>query len=125
MLFRSDLIVYSAMVRARYQPVARISWTDPQGANIPIWCHTIPTIFISLENPYHLADVPQVRTYINCYAGTDATIAALLEKLAGRSPFKGISPVDPFCERWDTKVAFGPKINFSEIDRKAKEKKHD
>lgn len=122
---RYDLIVYSAMVRARYQPVARISWSDPQGANIPIWCHTVPTVFISLENPYHLADVPQVRTYINCYSGSDATIAALMEKLAGKSPFTGVSPVDPFCGRWDTKIAFGPKIDFSEIDRRTKEKSHD
>ena len=115
---RYDLILYAAMIRARYQPVARISWSDPQGANIPIRCHTIPTVFISLENPYHLADVPQVRTYINCYSGSDATVAALMEKLAGRSPFTGVSPVDPFCGRWDTKVSFGPAIDFSKYDRR-------
>ena len=27
---------------------------------------------------------------------------ALLDKLMGRSEFKGISPVDAFCGRWDT-----------------------
>ena len=117
-----DLIVYSAMVRARYQPVARISWSDPQGANIPIYCHTVPTVFISLENPYHLVDVPQVRTYVNCYAGSEAVIGALMEKLAGRSPFTGISPVDPFCGKWEAKVSFGPHIDFEKIDRKAKRK---
>ena len=117
-----DLIVYSAMVRARYQPVARISWSDPQGANIPIYCHTVPTVFISLENPYHLVDVPQVRTYVNCYAGSEAVIDALMEKLAGRSPFTGISPVDPFCGKWEAKASFGPRIDFEKIDRKAKRK---
>lgn len=119
---RYDLIVYAAMVRARYQPVARISWSDPQGANIPIYCHTVPTVFISLENPYHLIDVPQVRTYINCYAGSDAVIAALMKKLSGESRFTGVSPVDPFCGKWEAKASFGPRIDFAEIERRAEER---
>ena len=111
-----DLIVYSAMVRARYQPVARIDWSSPQGANIPTLCHTIPTVFISLESPYHLVDVPQVRTYINCYNGTQSVIDALMEKLMGRSKFDGVSPVDPFCGKWDTSMSFGPEIDFKKYD---------
>ena len=31
------------------------------------------------------------------------TIPAVMEKITGRSPFKGINPVDPFCGREDTK----------------------
>ena len=99
----------SAMIRARYQPVARIVWSDPQGANIPTLCHTIPTVFVSLESPYHLADVPQVRTYINCYSNSKNTIDALMEKLAGKSRFEGVSPVDAFCGKWEAKVSFGPE----------------
>ena len=117
-----DLIVYSAMVRARYQPVARIDWSSPQGANIPTLCHTIPTVFISLESPYHLVDVPQVRTYINCYNGTQSVIESLMEKLMGRSQFEGISPVDAFCGKWDAAVSFGPKIDF---EKYCKEEKKD
>lgn len=104
-----DLIIYSAMIRARYQPVARIVWSDPQGANIPTLCHTIPTVFVSLESPYHLADVPQVRTYINCYSNSKSTIDALMEKLAGASKFEGVSPVDAFCGKWEARVSFGPE----------------
>ena len=111
-----DLIVYSAMIRARYQPVGRIVWSDPQGANIPTLCHTIPTVFISLESPYHLADVPQVRTYINCYSNTQNTVDALMEKLAGKSEFCGVSPVDAFCGKWDARVSFGPRC--SALDKK-------
>ena len=118
MTARYDMILYSAMVRARYQPVARIEWSAPQGANIPTLCHTIPTVFISLESPYHLVDVPQVRTYINCYNGTQAVIDALMEKLMGRSPFTGISPVDAFCGKWDAAVSFGPKIDFEKYNGK-------
>ena len=116
-----DMIVYSAMVRARYQPVARIDWSSPQGANIPTLCHTIPTVFISLESPYHLVDVPQVRTYINCYNGTQTVIDALMDKLMGKSPFTGISPVDPFCGKWDAAVSFGPKLDFQKYDPKGEQ----
>ncbi len=104
-----DLIVYSAMIRARYQPVGRIEWSNPQGANIPTLCHTIPTVFISLESPYHLADVPQVRTYINCYSSAQNVIDALMKKLEGNSEFTGVSPVDAFCGKWDARVSFGPR----------------
>ncbi len=122
---RYDLIVYSAMVRARYQPVARIDWSSPQGANIPTLCHTIPTVFVSLESPYHLVDVPQVRTYINCYNGTQSVIDALMEKLMGKSEFTGISPVDPFCGKWDAAVSFGPRINFEKYDKRGNRDEND
>ena len=81
-------------------------------------CHTIPTVFVSLENPYHLVDVPHVRTYINCYNGTQAVIDALMEKLMGKSEFTGVSPVDAFCGKWDAAVSFGPKIDFSKYHKR-------
>ena len=60
-------------------------------------------VFVSFENPYNLVDVPHMKTLINCYAGSDAVIRALMEKLTGKSRFKGKSPVDPFCGKWETK----------------------
>ncbi len=102
-----DIVIYSAAVSSSYQPVSRLRWSAPQGANIPTLCHTIPTVFISLQNPYHLVDVPHVRTYINCYNNSLLTIEALVDKLVGRDDFTGISPIDPFCGKWDAKVSFG------------------
>lgn len=109
-----DLILYAATIGAKYQPVSRILWSDPQGANIPTLCHTIPTVFVSFDNPYHLFDVPQMRTFINCYAGTDNVIEALLSKMAGQSPFVGKSPIDPFCGTWATRASFGPACSALE-----------
>ena len=98
-----DFIIYSAALQTRSnQTVVRIEWASPMGANVPIYCHSVPTVFVSLENPYHLVDVPQVRTFINCYCGFDAVIEALVEKLTGRSKFKGESPVDAFVGKWET-----------------------
>lgn len=102
---RYDLILYAASLATRSnQTVVRISWKNPMGINVPVLTHTIPTVFISLDNPYHLIDVPLVRTYINCYNGNDAVIRALMDKLTGRAPFVGISPIDPFCGRWEAKL---------------------
>lgn len=102
---RYDLILYAASLATRSnQTVVRITWQNPMGVNVPVYTHTIPTVFISLDNPYHLIDVPLVRTYINCYAGNETVIRALMDKLTGRAPFVGVSPVDPFCGRWEAKL---------------------
>lgn len=90
-----DLLIYAANLQTRSnQTVVRIEWQPPMGADVPVYCHSVPTVFVSFANPYHLLDVPQVRTYINCYCGNDAFIDALTDKLTGRSPFVGTSPSD-------------------------------
>jgi beta-N-acetylhexosaminidase len=100
---RYDLIIYLAKLATKSnQTVVRIEWSMPMGANVPIYMTYVPTLFISVENPYHLLDVPRVPTYINTYHSSEPTLIALVDKLVGRSPFKGISPVDAFCGRWDT-----------------------
>lgn len=104
-LGKYDLIIYVAnMCTKSNQTVVRIEWAQPMGANVPTFVTSIPTIFISIENPYHLLDVPRVRTYINTYGANGATLAALVDKLMGRSSFKGVNPVDPFCGMWDTRL---------------------
>lgn len=100
-----DLILYLANMSTKSnQTVVRIEWQQPMGANVPCYIHQVPTIFISVENPYHLQDVPRVRTFINAYCSDGANLKAVLDKLMGRSPFKGISPVDPFCGKWDARL---------------------
>jgi len=74
------------------------------GANCPHYLASIPTIFVSLENPYHLIDIPRVKTFINTYNSNDNVLDALVDKLVGRSEFKGQSPVDAFCGMWDTRL---------------------
>lgn len=100
-----DLIVYLCnMATKSNQTTVRIEWAMPMGANVPIHMTSVPTIFISVENPYHLLDAPRVKTFINTYNSTDIVLEELVEKLSGRSTFKGTSPVDAFCGMWDTKL---------------------
>lgn len=100
-----DYIIYfSAIMTKSNQSTVRIEWEPPIGANAPKFLTNVPTIFISMENPYHLLDVPRVRTFINAYTNTEENIDAIIEKMMGRSEFKGKSPVDAFCGKWDTKL---------------------
>lgn len=100
-----DLMIYVAnMVTKSNQTVVRIEWAQPMGANCPIYINVIPTIFVSFANPYHLIDVPRIKTYINAYKFKQENIDAVMDKLMGRSEFKGIDPVDSFCGMWDTKL---------------------
>ena len=98
-----DLIINIANVNPG--TVQRIVWPASKGTpDIPFYIHEIPTIFISVQYPYHLADVPQVKTYINAYDSKQQTLEILVEKLMGRSEFNGVSPVDAFCGKIDTHI---------------------
>ena len=97
-----DLILYAANLSTKSnQTVVRIEWKQPMGADCGHYLNDVPTVFVSLENPYHLLDFPRVKTYINCYSNNDHCLHQLVEKLTGRSAFQGKSPVDPFCGKWD------------------------
>lgn len=99
-----DLIINVANV-AMGEVVQRMMWNALKGTpDIPFYVHEIPTIFVSVNCPFHLADVPQVKTYINAYDGKKPTIELLVEKLMGKSEFKGISPVDAYCGFFDTHI---------------------
>lgn len=98
-----DLILYMADYMTQSgQTTVRINWEQPLGANCPHFITSIPTIFISVANPYHLMDVPRVRTFINAYSPYEEAVDEIVEKLMGRDSFVGRSPVDPFCGKWDT-----------------------
>lgn len=95
-----DLVIYLGNVEnASNRVTNRLSWFTfwGNGNNVPWFVEERPVLFISLANPYHLIDVPMIKTYINAYSNHDAMLKAVVEKLMGRNPFVGKSPVDPFC----------------------------
>ena len=73
-------------------------------ADAPWFLRDIPTVFVSMANPYHLFDVPDISTFVNAYTGNPASITAVIDKLMGREPFNGISPIDPFCGDFRAKL---------------------
>lgn len=95
-----DLYVYIANVdNASNNTTTRLNWNVifGLGDDAPWFAEEIPVLFISVANPYHLFDAPMVKTYINSYNSSSVFNRAVMEKLMGRSKFKGKSPVDPFC----------------------------
>ena len=99
-----DLILYFCNLATKSnQTTVRIEWLNPMGSNVPRYVASVPTVFISTENPYHLLDVPMIRTYVNTYGLNEYTLPLLVDKLVGRSAFTGKSPVDPFCGKWDAR----------------------
>lgn len=96
-----DLVIYVANVEtASNQTTVRLNWIHLMAANAPWFVKDIPTMFISLANPYHLLDVPMIKTFINAYSASEYVVDAVVEKITGKSGFKGVNPVDPFCNVW-------------------------
>lgn len=92
-----DAVIYVADVQPRSnETVARIDWAMFTAGNLPRHITELPTLFVSLGSPYHLQDVPFIRTYVNAYAANTETVEAVVAKLTGESEFRGVSPVDPF-----------------------------
>ncbi|SEP81488.1 glycoside hydrolase family 3 protein [Butyrivibrio sp. TB] len=101
---RYDLVMYVANIEtASNHTVARINWHTMfgLGTNMPWMVYEMPVMFISVGNPYHLLDAPMVKTFINGYCNSEYVMSAVIDKIMGRSPFKGVSPIDPFCGRQD------------------------
>lgn len=99
-----DLVLCYANVSATMRTTQRLEWAISKGGwDNPWYVNEIPTIFVSFNCPFHLADVSQVKNFINCYDADDITVEAFLDKLTGRSAFEGVSPVDAFCGLMDTR----------------------
>ena len=75
------------------------------GGEIPWYVYELPVVAISVNAPTMLADIPQVRTYINAYDSKPSTMTALVNNLLeGEEAFKGKDPIDSFCGLWDSKI---------------------
>ena len=75
------------------------------GGEIPWYVFELPVVAISVNAPTMLADIPQVRTYINAYDSKAHTMDALVDKLVtGPDAFTGIDPIDSFCGLWDARI---------------------
>ena len=96
-----DTVLYVANIQnASNQTVTRVHWHTlfGLGNNLPWFTKEVPTMLLSFGNPYHLYDLPMVDTVINAYCNYDHFIEMAIKKVTGESSFKGVSPVNPFCE---------------------------
>ena len=82
----------------------RVRWSCNHSLELPWYNEEIPTVAISLNYTNHLIDLPQIHTFINAYGPKRNHIRAAIEKLTGKSEFKGTADENVFCGRWDTRL---------------------
>jgi beta-N-acetylhexosaminidase len=102
----TDLVLYLIAQESMFSlSHIYIDWTKLHAglfqSMLRFW-HDLPTVMVSLGQPYYLYDAPRVPTYINAYCALPTVQTALVAKLVGESAFKGVSPVDAFCGLEDT-----------------------
>ena len=75
------------------------------GGEIPWYVFELPVVVVGCGQPTMLADIPQVRTYINTYDSKDSTMDALVDKLlSGQEAFTAIDSIDSFCGLFDARL---------------------
>ncbi|KUM35187.1 gluconokinase, GntK/IdnK-type [Arthrobacter sp. EpRS71] len=82
----------------------RIKWSSPMAPEIPWYATEVPTVFVSLNQPNHLIDVPMIRTVIHAHAATREAIRATIQKIQGMSEFQGTFNQNVFCDSFDTRL---------------------
>ncbi|MGO4432271.1 gluconokinase, GntK/IdnK-type [Paenarthrobacter sp. RAF9] len=102
---RFDAAFVFANVKGFAQEAAiRIKWSSPMAAEIPWYATEVPTVFVSLNQPNHLIDVPMVKTAIHAHADSLEAIRATIQKIQGKSDFQGTFNQNVFCDSFDTRL---------------------
>lgn len=83
--------------------VVRLRWSCNHSCEMPWYIEEVPTVAISLNYTNHLIDMPQVHTFVNAYGPNIENIHAAVEKICGKSEFKGVANDTVFCGREDTR----------------------
>lgn len=94
------VLVLSVAGFAQYNTM-RVKWGMP--TQQPWYMSEVPTIVLSVTMPNMLIDVPMARCYVNTYMNHPEAIHAAVEKLMGKSEFKGRYNDNVFCDRWETR----------------------
>jgi len=81
----------------------RLRWSAAHTGETPWYVHEVPTVGVSLNYTNHLYDVPMLKTFVNAYAPTREYIRSAIEKITGKSEFKGKANELVWCGRWDTR----------------------
>lgn len=67
----------------------RIKWSCPMANEIPWFVYEVPTVMVSFNFTNHLHDATMVKGFINAYADTEVIVNAVIDKIMGKSEFKG------------------------------------
>ena len=100
-----DLVIFAVNMDGYAQTNnVRLSYSSGHSFEIPWFVPEVPTLAVSLNYTNHLYDVPMMKTFINAYSSTEPYIRKLVDKITGKSPFKGTANELVWCGRWDTRL---------------------
>ncbi|MEL4505323.1 glycoside hydrolase family 3 N-terminal domain-containing protein [Luteococcus sp. H138] len=97
-LFIAEVIGYGA------QNNYRIQWSAAMSNEIPWYVYEVPTFAVSLNFTTHLHDLTMVKCFVNAYQSNPDVITGVLDKLEGKSEFKGTPNDLVWAGKWQAKL---------------------
>ena len=82
----------------------RIKWKTAMSNEVPWYVWEVPTVFVSLNFTTHLHDATMVKTFVNAYHNNEETIRQVIDKLEGKSEFKGTPNENVWANKWQAKL---------------------
>ena len=82
----------------------RIQWKTAMSNECPWYVWEVPTFMVSHNYTTHLHDASMVKCYVNAYHPNAANVAATLDKLEGKSAFKGTPNDLVWTEKWQARL---------------------
>ncbi len=82
----------------------RIRWKTAMSNECPWYVHEVPTVFVSLNFTTHLHDATMVKCYINAYHHNNEIIRQVIDKMMGKSEFKGTPNDLVWAGKWQAKL---------------------
>ncbi|MFC5931199.1 glycosyl hydrolase [Cryobacterium melibiosiphilum] len=97
-------IMFANVAGFAQEASVRIRWSTPMASEIPWYVTEVPTVFVSLNQPNHLIDVPMVKTVVHAHNPSREAIHAAVQKIIGASEFQGTFNDNVWCDTWGTRL---------------------
>ncbi len=82
----------------------RIQWKTAMSNECPWYVWEVPTFMVSFNFTTHLHDATMVKCLVNAYQANPESIRQVLDKLEGKSDFKGTPNDLVWTEKWQAKL---------------------
>ena len=97
-LILAEIIGYGA------QNNYRIQWKTAMSNECPWYVWEVPTFMVSHNFTTHLHDATMVKCYVNAYHPNEENVRATLDKLEGKSEFRGTPNDLVWADKWQAKL---------------------
>jgi beta-N-acetylhexosaminidase len=82
----------------------RIIWKTAMSNECPWYVWEVPTFMVSHNYTTHLHDATMVKCLVNAYDANPETIRQVIDKLEGRSPFRGTPNDLVWADKWQARL---------------------